>query len=107
LFFGNVKTFAAVYTLGNIVSLMGTGFLIGPVKQCKTMFDPIRRWATVIFVCSMAATLIFALAIPDGKGAIGAIVFLVVQFCAFIWYSASYIPYGRTLLTKFASSICG
>lgn len=55
----------------------------------------------------MIATLVFALAIPDGKGAIGAVIFVVIQFFAYIWYSASYIPYGRSILTKFAKSICG
>ena len=25
---------------------------------------------------------------------------LAVQFCAMVWYAASYIPYGRTLIKK-------
>lgn len=33
--FGNITGFAVLYTLGNIVSLMGTGFLIGFLSQFK------------------------------------------------------------------------
>ncbi|KAJ3207670.1 hypothetical protein HK099_000216, partial [Clydaea vesicula] len=56
----NLPAFAVLYTLGNIISLIGTGFLIGFKSQFKKMLDPVRLTATLIFVGTMVATLIVA-----------------------------------------------
>lgn len=53
-------TFAILYTIGNIVSLSSTAFLVGPVKQCKNMFAEKRAIATVVFLTAMIATLVVA-----------------------------------------------
>lgn len=47
--------FAVMYTVGNIVSLCGTGFLIGPMRQIK------RERASCLSVCRLAAlSILFA-----------------------------------------------
>lgn len=57
---GSVSAFAVLYTVGNVISLAGTGFLVGFITQFKKMFDPIRLVASLIFLGSMVATLIVA-----------------------------------------------
>ena len=39
---GDPEPFATMYTIGNIVGLMSTCFLYGPVSQVKQMFAPTR-----------------------------------------------------------------
>ena len=57
---GNIRGFAFTYTLGNIISICGTGFLFGPKRQCRSMFAAKRIWATSIYVTAMLLTLIVA-----------------------------------------------
>ncbi|NXS56351.1 SFT2A protein, partial [Brachypteracias leptosomus] len=52
-----VKLFAVFYTLGNIAALASTCFLMGPLKQLKTMFDPKRVIATVVMLVSILSLL--------------------------------------------------
>jgi hypothetical protein len=95
------KTFAIYYTIGNIINLGGSFFLWGPCSQLKSMFDPIRAWASILYLASLTATIVVSIKYPN--------VFLVlalvlVQLAAYIWYCASYIPYGRTMLRSCLAS---
>jgi len=101
---GNITGFAVLYTLGNIVSLVSTGFLVGFKKQVKTMFAPVRWFASVLFLVSMAATLFFAIVL---KIFFLCLIMCVIQWCALLWYCASYIPYGRTIIKKTCGSCVG
>lgn len=56
----SIVAFATLYTIGNIMSLSSTLFLMGPLRQLKSMFDPTRLFATIIFIASMAMTLFCA-----------------------------------------------
>ena len=56
-------TFAILYTIGNIISLCSTAFLVGPVKQIKNMFAEKRLIATIVFLVSMIITLVVAIAV--------------------------------------------
>ena len=78
--------FAIPYTVGNLMSMGSTGFLVGPGRQCKTMFDSTRRQASSVFFVSMFATLYFAFVRKSG---IGTIVFVIIQLMAYAWYIAS------------------
>uniref|UniRef100_V9LHL8 Vesicle transport protein n=1 Tax=Callorhinchus milii TaxID=7868 RepID=V9LHL8_CALMI len=49
--------FAVFYSIGNISTLASTVFLMGPVKQCKRMFDPTRLIATIVMLICLACTL--------------------------------------------------
>ena len=99
---GNTPTFAVLYTLGNIVSLTGSGFLMGPRRQCHNMTRARRRWAAGIYLGSMVLTLAVAFT-TDRHAWYGTMLILLcvfVQWCALIWYIASYIPFGQKIITK-------
>jgi hypothetical protein len=96
--------FAIPYTVGNLMSMGSTGFLVGAGRQCKTMFDSTRRQASSVFFVSMFATLYFAFVRKSG---IGTIVFVIIQLMAYAWYIASYIPFGRALLKKCTFGLAG
>ena len=77
--------------------MLSTGFLVGFCVQLKSMFAKTRVVATIIFLGAMVMCFISALVI---KNAVWVLVFLVVQFLAFFWYSISYIPLARTAVKK-------
>jgi len=93
LFVGALWSFTILFTLGIIVSLAGTGFLIGFFKQLKMMFKPVRVVATIVFLGSIG--LVFVGAFVLGNDVL-CIVFVIVEYLAYTWYSLSYIPYART-----------
>ncbi|CAH7680116.1 Got1/Sft2-like family-domain-containing protein [Phakopsora pachyrhizi] len=99
--FGNVVSFALLYVVGICISLAGTGFLIGFKRQIKTMFKPVRLIATILFLASILMVFISAFVL---KIDILVIVFAIITFLTYTWYSLSYIPYARSLVTKAVSS---
>jgi ribose/xylose/arabinose/galactoside ABC-type transport system permease subunit len=94
---GKANKFAFLYTVGNIISIIGTFFLVGPLKQFQNMKDESRFWTSITFVSSIILTLI-SLYFFNSKILI--IVFVFIQFCAYIWYVLSYIPYGRDIMKR-------
>jgi len=100
----NPAKFALPYSIGNILSILSMGFLVGPSRAARYMCAPIRRVAACIYFGAIIATLISALVLQ--KKLLTAL-FVVVQFAAYLWFIASYIPYGRTLLAKCCASIMG
>lgn len=54
LFIGLTSIFAILFSVGIIVSLVGTGFLVGFLKQLKMMFQPVRIVATGVLFASLA-----------------------------------------------------
>eukprot|EP00735_Rhodelphis_limneticus_P001198 TRINITY_DN1176_c0_g1::TRINITY_DN1176_c0_g1_i1::g.17206::m.17206 TRINITY_DN1176_c0_g1::TRINITY_DN1176_c0_g1_i1::g.17206 ORF type:complete len:200 (+),score=25.08,sp/Q8VD57/SFT2B_MOUSE/42.66/3e-28,Got1/PF04178.7/3.8e-30,FtsX/PF02687.16/0.32,FtsX/PF02687.16/2.3e+02,DUF3487/PF11990.3/60,DUF3487/PF11990.3/36 TRINITY_DN1176_c0_g1_i1:68-601(+) len=84
--------FALCYTLGNLLSLMSTMFLQGPLRQCQNMFHQKRVIATCIYLFTMVGTLAVAFAT---RNAILTLLMVMIQFIALLWYCLSYIPYGR------------
>ena len=57
-FFGHTATWAILYTLGNIVSLCGSGFLLGPRRQLRNMTKARRRVAAGVYLLMMIITLV-------------------------------------------------
>jgi hypothetical protein len=119
---GNPIPFAAVYSIGNCCSLAGTAFLVGPCKQMRNMFAKTRVVATIVYILSIAATILVCViplhacrdpADPDPVQPLPSesedckkekllrvvlvLVAVSVQMVAFLWYCFSYIPYGRTV----------
>ncbi|KAG8748138.1 hypothetical protein FRC10_008871 [Ceratobasidium sp. 414] len=88
LFLGALTSFALLYTIGIIVSLIGTGFLIGFLKQLKVMFKPVRVVATIVFFATIGLVFVGAFVL--------CIVFVIIEYLAYTWYCLSYIPYART-----------
>ncbi len=93
--------FAVPYTIGNVLSLGSSMFFVGPKRFFRTMFNEDRRIATAVYLASLTMTLVSALYLHTG---LLTFVLIIVQFCAYLWLMASYIPYGRTMLAGTARS---
>ena len=100
----NPAKFALPYSVGNVLSLLSTGFLVGPRRQLHYACAPTRVWAFVIYIGCIICTLISALVLQKK---FLTLLFVVVQFFAGLWYTASYIPYGREMLSRCGYAIVG
>ncbi len=101
----NVTTFILLYILGTFMGLGGTLFLCGPKKQCIKMWDKTRRWSTGFYLSMLL--IVFCVAVTEQHIAI-IISMLFVEILAAVWYSASYIPFGRKMILGcLRASICG
>eukprot|EP00300_Choanocystis_sp_HF-7_P012111 c17752_g1_i1.p1 GENE.c17752_g1_i1~~c17752_g1_i1.p1 ORF type:complete len:232 (+),score=30.16 c17752_g1_i1:347-1042(+) len=88
---GHPERFVIPYVLGSVLSLSGTLFLVGPMRQCRSMCAKTRRISALLYLGSMGLSLFFAL-----RGwSVLCLVLVVVQYLAFFWYCLSYVPYGR------------
>eukprot|EP01016_Furgasonia_blochmanni_P037996 TRINITY_DN4543_c0_g3_i2.p1 TRINITY_DN4543_c0_g3~~TRINITY_DN4543_c0_g3_i2.p1 ORF type:complete len:231 (+),score=13.69 TRINITY_DN4543_c0_g3_i2:99-791(+) len=92
---GNPTPFALSITIGNILSLMGTGFLVGFKRQFTNMSDPNRLYTSIVYVGAIIMTLFSAFVLHSG---ILCLLSVLVQIGAYFWYCASYIPYARTCI---------
>merc|ERR1712002_641910 len=101
LFSRGLTLFAVFYTLGNIVALLSTCFLMGPVKQIKKMFAKTRVVATIVYLGCLITSVTLALL---HVAAIIVLIFVVLQMLAMTWYSLSYIPYARDAVKKCCES---
>ncbi len=88
--------FAALFTLGNILSLSASAFLCGVERQWKRMFAKTRRTIACVYIASMAATLGVALGLGRRYWPL-VLVLVGVQFCAMVYYGMSFVPYGRAM----------
>ena len=89
---GRPNKFAFLYTCGNLISIFGTFFLVGPKRQFKNMTNPYRRKATMIFLSAIVLTFISLYILHSS---LLTILCVIVQFFAYIYYILSYIPYGQ------------
>ncbi|CAB3361373.1 Hypothetical predicted protein [Cloeon dipterum] len=89
--------FAVLYTIGNVISLASTCFLMGPFNQIKKMFAPTRIIATILMVVCLVMTLVAAIWLHKAGLSL---LFVILQFLAMTWYSLSYIPYARDAVKK-------
>ncbi|KAG9014994.1 hypothetical protein FRB94_007066 [Tulasnella sp. JGI-2019a] len=65
LFVGSLALFAVLYGIGTIISLVGTGFLIGFASQIKNMFKPVRVVATLILIAAIGLIFVGAFVIKN------------------------------------------
>lgn len=100
---GKPQTFALCFSIGIIVSMAGSGFLIGFRRQCSMMFKPSRFITTVIFLSALALTLISALIL---QSRLLTLIFMIIEILAYIWYVLSYLPFGQKLVIKICGSWC-
>ncbi|XP_008787658.2 vesicle transport protein SFT2B isoform X2 [Phoenix dactylifera] len=73
--------FAVIFTFGNILAVGSTAFLIGPGRQVRMMLDPVRVYATVIYIGCVILALVSALWIHSKVLALLAI---ISEICALI-----------------------
>ncbi|CAN0901838.1 Vesicle transport protein SFT2B [Linum grandiflorum] len=95
--------FALLFTFGNILAVGSTAFLIGTGQQLTMMFDSTRLYATSIYLGSVVVSLICALLIHNKVLTLLAI---ICEVCALIWYSLSYIPFARTMVSNLMVRLC-
>lgn len=102
LLLGNPAPFAFKYTLGNLLAIGSSSFLVGPVKQFQDMAAPERRTASLVYVSSLCATLLSVFVL---KWQLVSFVLVVIQFGALTWYMLSYVPYGQQIFKRFLSRL--
>ncbi|KNC82926.1 hypothetical protein SARC_04793 [Sphaeroforma arctica JP610] len=98
--FGNLSSFAVLYSLGNILLFGSSFFLSGFVGHLKVMFSEGRATASAVALGSIVLTLFAAF---WWKSKILVLLFVFIQVGANLWYSLSYIPYARAWVTKILS----
>ncbi|KAL4204834.1 hypothetical protein AMTRI_Chr01g134110 [Amborella trichopoda] len=85
VFFRPIK-FAIAFSFGNILAIGSTAFLIGPIQQARMMLDPVRVYATCIYIGSVILALVCALWVNNK---ILTLLAIISEICALIWASAS------------------
>ncbi|XP_047268923.1 vesicle transport protein SFT2B isoform X2 [Capsicum annuum] len=96
VFFNPIK-FGITFSLGNLLALGSTAFLIGPKRQATMMLDPVRIYATAIYIASIIIALFCALYV---RNKLLTLLSIVLEFGALIWYSLSYVPFARSMVSK-------
>ena len=72
------------------------------------MFDATRRETSVVYLSCLGLTLLtIFIPMPGPLKLFLLLSFTVTQFCASVWYSLSYIPYGRRTATRFLKNALG
>ncbi|ONK81167.1 uncharacterized protein A4U43_C01F25990 [Asparagus officinalis] len=102
VFYRPVK-FAVLFSFGNLLAIGSTAFLIGPVQQTRMMLDPVRFYASAIYVGSVVLALICALWIHNK---VLTLIAIISEICALIWYSLSYVPFARRMVSELLISCC-
>lgn len=82
--------FAVPYTVGSLISMGSTMFMVGPTKQLQNMCKEDRRLTTTIYLSSMVGTLVFAM-IGGIVGTVMCLVCISAQMASMIWYVARYV----------------
>ena len=100
---GNPTPFALKYTIGNLLSMGASGFLVGFTKQCRDMFAPVRRVASVLYVASLGTTLVCIFYL---RSRLLTTVSICVQLGAMVWYCVSYLPFGQNMLRRMCGWWC-
>ncbi|KAK3027632.1 hypothetical protein RJ639_042621 [Escallonia herrerae] len=68
------------------------------------MLDPVRIYATAIYIASIIVSLFCALYVHNKLLTLLAI---LLEFGALIWYSLSYIPFARSMVSKVMRDVRG
>ncbi|CAA7410149.1 unnamed protein product [Spirodela intermedia] len=102
VFFKPIK-FAILFTFGNLFAVGSTAFLIGPSEQLRLMIDPVRIYATSICIGSVLLALISALLIHSK---ILTLIAIISEICALTWYSLSYVPFARRMVSELIICCC-
>ena len=102
LLLGNPFPFACKYTLGNLLSMGASGFLVGLSKMCSDMFAPVRRVASLLYMGSLCTTLVCIFYLHNKLLTSFS---MCIQLFAMVWYCFSYLPFGHTMLRRCVGSV--
>ena len=64
------------------------------------MVHPTRRAVTITFFSAMTVSIFCCLVMDNKAGKLITLLAVAVQMAAYWWYTISYIPFGRQILTK-------
>jgi hypothetical protein len=105
---GNPIPFALNYCFGHLAQLSASTFLCGPRRQFKVMLDDKRRLTTMVYLSCLASCLVVVfLPLLALLKLILLVSLMLTQCAASIWYSLSYIPYGRRAALRMIKSYLG
>ena len=102
---GRPVKFAVTYTIGNLLTLFSTFFIVGPHKQLQKMGQAHRRTASAAYMASIFLTLLFCFLQPFPLRGFVILICVIVQYCSLWWYTLSYIPFGRRTARNIAGYI--
>lgn len=89
--------YSVLSTLGSFLSMLSTIVLMGPSTQLAYMFDEYRFNASVMYIGSLFLAFFVAIIF---QSVLLCILCGIIQYMALIWYSLSYVPYGRETLVN-------
>eukprot|EP00392_Amoebophrya_sp_AT5.2_P007204 g7218.t1 len=99
--------FARLYTLGNLVALSGSFFLMGPAQQLRRMMDEKRRWTVLALVVLFSATISVSILMEAER--LGTrlliIVLVILQYAAMTWDGGRY-RFGGHGRFSFPTALC-
>ncbi|KAE9347604.1 hypothetical protein PF008_g7730 [Phytophthora fragariae] len=95
----HVRFYALFYSLSNIATFSSLIFIMGQNRLQKRMLSRKRSLTGRAWMGSLALTIVVAFFWPSHWFIV--ILLLLVQLCSMIWYSLSYIPFGRKFLHKY------
>eukprot|EP01104_Vermistella_antarctica_P018175 TRINITY_DN6648_c0_g1_i2.p1 TRINITY_DN6648_c0_g1~~TRINITY_DN6648_c0_g1_i2.p1 ORF type:complete len:180 (-),score=26.01 TRINITY_DN6648_c0_g1_i2:135-674(-) len=97
LVFISPATFAVCYTLAIACFIGCTLFIVGPTKQFKSLFAPARLISAIIFFGALILTFVCAFVLGSS---VLALLMIIIQTLALVWYVASYIPFAQNVLAN-------
>ena len=106
---GNPTPFVTLFTIGNIISLVGSFFLNGPYAQGKKMVGPEMRCATVTYLLAMILTFYVAYTTEitnDGERLGLVILLIVVQYLAMVWFIICSVTFLKRIVLACVRGTC-
>lgn len=77
----------------------------------RNMFDEKRRETSIVYLsCLLVTVIVVFIPIPVDYSAVKLlllVLLLIAQFCASLWYTLSYIPYGRRTFLRMIKGAFG
>lgn len=101
---GNPTPFVVNSTVGNLIALAGSFFLMGPKAQLERMFHPSRRLATNAYMFCLALTLA-VLVLPFPFKSLLLVVLILAQYVAVAWYCLSYVPFAQDAIAAYLQRV--
>jgi hypothetical protein len=98
-----------LFTIGNILSLLGSFFLNGPYAQGKKMVGPEMRCATVAFLAAMGLTFFVAFwdgIKDDGERLALILVLIVVQYVCHLWFIICSVYFLKVMVVNSMKGCC-
>lgn len=93
----DIVIFAIMYSLGQVLNIVGSCFLSTPKGHLKDMKKKTRIIPSCLYIGSIILTLVLAIA-TNIKALV--LISLVVQVIAYYWYTISFIPFGQRILKR-------